>query len=257
MKTTLFLLIFIAVPQLAFPQTIFPKVGLSFAKFATSDVEPANEFSEEPGDINFRAGYLLGFGFIIPLNKRISLQPELMYIQKGTRTDYVYDYLYLDDTGIRKSEIHENIVINYLESVLLFRYNITLAESNVPIYAAAGVSAGIGLGGKRKHFTRSEYDDSDAWEYRREDDVRFSGEPWELRPNQIRIENSTDLGLSVGAGVVLWKKMMIDLRYTHGFNSLFNPSSYDLNGTHYQYENRVRNQGIQLSVALPLLLKKA
>jgi hypothetical protein len=70
------------------------------------------------------------------------------------------------------------------------------------------------------------------------------------------MDKSTDFGMCIGGGVILWKKIMIDLRYAHGFTSMFNRSSYDLNGTHYEYDNNVRHQGIQLSVALPILLRK-
>lgn len=256
MKATIFLAICIVTPALAFPQSFFPKAGLSFARIATSDVEPANDFNDDYMDVNFRTGYLVGFGFNIPLGKRLSIQPEFMYVQKGTQTDFVADNLAPDDTGIKKVEIHNNIKINYLESVLLVRYIVTSPESKVPVYVAAGASAGSGLGGKRKHFTRDEYYDSEPREYRREDEVRFSGRPWELLPSQIRMEKKADFGMCIGGGVTLWKKVIIDLRYTHSFTSMFTPSSYDLNGTHYEYDNSIRHQGIQLSIVLPIVLKK-
>jgi hypothetical protein len=73
--------------------------------------------------------------------------------------------------------------------------------------------------------------------------VVFSGEPWQYSENAERLDHVFDFGAQIGGGVILWKKMIIDMRYSHSFITLKSPA----NG----YENKIQLRGLQLSVAVP------
>jgi hypothetical protein len=227
-----------------YSQTFFPKVGFSFSTVSTTDVDPAiilNGYAKK----RIRVGFVIGCGLNFPLSKVISLQSELLFVQKGTRTLYENEG-FVSDAGWYRDEVRENVKINYLEMPVVLKYAVTSMESKTPIYLIAGPSVGVGMGGKIKHAATDEHVDykmKTSWE----DEVKFSGKPWQLSPRTLRLDRPVDVGMQIGGGILVKKKLMIELRYAHSFTSLKNSND--------SYENKIQNQGVQLSVGLPITLR--
>jgi hypothetical protein len=236
----------ISVPMFAFCQTFLPKAGISFSTLSISHVDWTTGFDNKD-QLRIGTGFLVGFGFNFPVSKSFSIQPELMFVQKGTRTKAVWEG-YGDDSGWSKTDIRQRLKINYFEMPVLFKYAISSTESKVPLYLLAGPSIAVGMGGKKKYL--SVYENPPGFEFktRREGQVRFSGEPWQLQPNDIRFDNVIDFGLQVGGGILLMKKILVDLRYSYSFTSLKNPSG--------EFNNKMYNRVVQFSVGMPISLKR-
>lgn len=183
MKKLIFTSVFALLASLSFSQTLIPKAGLAMAKLGGSDVE----------DQKFNLGFTLGMGFNLPLGSGpLSIQPELNFIQKGSKANI----------DIYSSKLK----LNYLEVPVLVKA--TFGETT-KFYFNAGPSIALGLGGKLKATEGS---------ITEEVDVKFGdGEDEEA----LYVEKKTDFGLQFGGGVVIAEKIMIDIRYGAGLSSLF------------------------------------
>jgi hypothetical protein len=178
------------------------------AKLGGSDVE----------DQKFNLGFTLGMGFNLPVGSGpISIQPELNFIQKGSKTN-------LDIFGTTYSS---KLKLNYLEVPVLVKATF---GSTTKFYFNAGPSIALGLGGKMKVTEGSTSEEAD---------VKFGeGEDEET----LYVEKKTDFGLQFGGGVIIAEKVMIDLRFGAGLSSLFE-------------DETVKNNVLQFTVGIPLNLK--
>jgi hypothetical protein len=199
--------------------SIIPKAGLTISKMAVKDDE----------GMKSKLGFTLGVGLNMPLGEGpISIQPELNFIQKGLKGEST-------EAGVA-TEITETI--NYLE--IPFLVKATFGEAT-KFYVNAGPSVGFGLGGKYKYKgsiggVSGEVDGKIKFGDGEEDDVAY-------------YDNSTDIGLQLGAGVVIAEKIVIDLRYGLGMTSLMDtPDGEDKED--YMMKNRV----FQFTVGIPLSL---
>ncbi len=174
---------FVLIASFTFSQALIPKAGVTLSKFGGEDVE----------DAKFNLGFTLGLGFNLPVGDGpISVQPELNFVQKGTKAE--------EDGESAK------MTLNYLEVPVLIKA--TFGEAT-KFYVNAGPSLGLGLGGKLK---------ASEGPISAEVDVKFGdGDDDEV----VYIEKKTDFGLQLGGGVIIAEKVMIDLRYGLGLSSLF------------------------------------
>lgn len=162
-------------------------------------------------DAKFNLGFTLGVGFNFPIGEgAFSLQPELNFIQKGAKYE--------------EGDYSEKLKLNYLEIPILAKA--TFGEVT-KFYVNVGPSLGYGLNGKVKVKEGSLEEDFD---------VNFGDEVDE-------IEKRMDVGLQLGAGVIIAEKIMIDLRYGLGLTSL-------------NEESKVKNNVLQFTVGVPLSIGK-
>jgi hypothetical protein len=172
----------------SYGQTIIPKVGVTLSKWGGDDVE----------DAKFKAGFTIGAGLNMPLGDGMfSLQPELNYIQKGSKWE--------------EGDASEKYTVNYLEVPVLAK--VTFGEAT-KFYVNAGPSVAFGLGGKAKW---EEGDESG------ETDIKFGDE--DESSDDYYIEKGTDISFQIGAGVIVAEKVMIDVRYGLGLTDLYDDGS--------------------------------
>lgn len=206
-----------------FAQTIIPRVGITLSN---SSYEPESFY--EKSDKSFIAGFTAGIGYEFTLAGIVSLQPEINFIQKGQKREEIYYY-----EGI-KSTLKFEYKYNYLEIPVLAKVKF---GGLTKFYVSAGPSIGIGLGGKYNQKNLIE-DNLDS-EYK--GDIKFKDRPEGYEGNDVFVDNKLDIGLQIGGGVMLFNRVMIDVRYGMGLSDLYEDESS-------------KNNVLQFSVGVPLKL---
>lgn len=212
MKKLIFTSLFALSAIVTFSQTIIPKVGATFSKFGGDDVE----------DAKFNFGFTLGAGVNFPLGSGpISLQPELNFIQKGSKAAEKNS----------EFELTQKTKLSYLEIPILVKASF---GETTKFHINAGPSIGLGLGGKSKGEFKSAFGTESL-----DSDIKFGDGNDE---DYTYIENRTDFGLQFGGGVVIANKVMIDIRYGLGLSSLVD-------------DYKVKNNVLQFALGFPFNLK--
>ena len=109
--------------------SIIPKAGVTFSNIALKEARDGQKS---------KTGLVLGAGFNIPLGQDgfFSIQPEILYTQKGYQTET------FNKADSRKGEY----TFNYLEIPVLAK--IAFGTETIKGYVNAGPSLGYGLNGK-------------------------------------------------------------------------------------------------------------
>jgi hypothetical protein len=162
---------------------IIPKIGIAVTSV---DRNP------ELGSKSSRSGLVVGLAYDASVNELFSLQPELLYIQKGDHRE--------------APGVEVNTRINYLEVPLLAK--VKLGFDALKLYAVAGPSVGVGLNGETE--ARSLWMSGAS-------DVEFGNEEGELKRVDIGLQAGGGIGYQVGKGTLL-----LDLRYGAGLSNLDN-----------------------------------
>lgn len=121
----------------------------------------------------------------LPLSGNLSLQPELSFVQKGSKID--------DPSGD-----DAKLTLNYIEVPVLLKYS--SASEGTRFFGQAGPSFGYAISGKNKVGDQSE-------------DVEFGDDA----------TKRADLGLHIGAGVG-FGNVFIDARYVLGLANIVDDS---------------------------------
>lgn len=208
--------------------SVMPKAGINFSNVAFS-----NELEQSFIDgFNFEkksvTGFIGGAAFQVGLLEGLSVQPELLFIQKGFLLD-------LGPFGESK------FTINYLEVPLLFKYTHDLEL--LKIFVNLGPSFSLGLGGKVK--TTTPFGDDEA-------SVKFGEAP--ANTTDVYFDNRLDLGLQGGLGVAVTLgpgDVVLEGRYGYGFSNLFDKDEA-LNLTREDVKTQHRVISIQLGYSIPL-----
>ncbi len=165
------------------------KAGASFA----------NIFGEDVFDQKFRLGLALGGFLTYGLSERVALQPELLFVMKGSRYK-----------STRFGEYKETMSFNYLEVPLLAKY--VVSRKPVPVAIFAGPALSLKLGAKVKY-------------------------EWEGLAEEEDVEGlkGADFGLAIGAGTEYnlsrTGRFTLDLRYTLGLANIDEDGGTVRNGT--------------------------
>lgn len=220
-KQLFFMLLTIVISAKVYGQ-FFPKVGLTGT--TTSSDNPNGDLKEK-----IKAGFLLGAGYQLSFGN-FAVQPELIFIQKGStiKTSYVDPPISISDTY--------KITLNYLELPVLFKY--MLGPDALRMFLSAGPSFAVGLGGKGSYEGSIDLGNgpvSESYDFK----VKFENEPSGYEGDDLYIENKTDVGLQMGGGIIIARKLMVDLRYGLGFSDWGN-------------EVNTKNRVFQLSVGIIL-----
>ena len=223
-KISLFIFLSLAItPQLYSQITFLPKLGVSY-----SHVTYPSDFPDPEEDYKSKIGLILGVAAEIPLiGEMLSVQPELLFHQKG------FKYKYLDDTW--KDDY--NYTLNYLELPILAKVNFG------KFYAEAGPSFAYGIGGKYKG-TTSYMGDEETYDGK----IKFGSEPANSDPDDHYVDNALDICVQIGVGVKV-SVIVIDLRYGMGLTNI-----YDEFGSYESLKSK--NGSLQLTVGYPIGGKK-
>ena len=230
-KKALILLFLFASAASVQAQTFIPRAGITISTLQ------ADEFVKEmDNEIQSQTGFVIGLGYAIPVGtfaKGIfSVQPELSFVQKGYKVDDSGDFA--GSESYYHLTTQQEYTINYLEIPVLAKYE--FGSDKLRIALQAGPSLGFGLGGKFKSSMRVqdefEYDDTTDTE----GDIRFYDSD---EVNVASFDHNVDFGLQAGAGVTLFERIALDVRYGMSLTNL-------------NHEEKSKNRVLQLSVGVPL-----
>ena len=219
MLTTILLgaLLLQALPSLAqFSMTV--KAGASLTN-ASLD----KDMSQITGKLSYhsKGGFMAGIAVGMPLGgERFSLQPELLFHQKG----YVSNYSSSGESS------KYSITLNYLDLPVMARVHFGSVRLSAGPYFALGISG--------KYKGSNTYGGQTQ---ERKGDVKFDKEPSGYIGSDIYY-NAFDFGLAAGAGVNI-RSIVIDLRFGLGL--------LDIKYRNFT-ENPVMNRSLQLTIGVPI-----
>jgi hypothetical protein len=167
--------------------SIIPKAGVTFSSIS---------YDEEPEDQKTQIGFVGGVGLDIGIIKNFfSLQPELLFIQKGDRFD--------------ERDVEAKTTLNYLELPLLAK--VSFGSQAIKGYLNAGPSLALGLTGKYK---------VEGGANAGETDIRFGDSN---NDGRRYLDNRFDFGLQFGGGGSFGLgpgAVIADIRYGLGLSDL-------------------------------------
>lgn len=210
-------------------QTIIPKVGMTLSTLDGETIDQTDYFDS----YKYTPGFAFGVGYRIGFGELISLQPELLFIQKGWKNEYGFD----DGLGYFE-RYTETVKLNYLELPILLR--IALGPDNFKIHINAGTSIGFGINGKYDAEYKYGYPGSIS-SIPSDGDIKFEEEPEAYEGPDQFIPNRIEFGAQIGGGVTLFNKVMIDVRYGLGLTDLSD-------------DEKSKNRVLQFTVGVPIRL---
>lgn len=214
--------------------TITPKAGLTLSSIARSK-DYKDELKSEGGKNVLSPGFAFGAAFELGLSDNVSIQPELLYIQKGTKEKYESQ----GESGTIQFKM------NYLELPVLLKFA-SGATDEFHFFGYVGPYFGYALKGKNTFksggttFTTKikfgEGDDSLEEVYVNKDEA-----------------NRLDVGAYLGGGVKIPLgpgAVSLEARYGYGFVNYNKDDSGQLSKDQLKSQNRTI--GIFAGYAIPL-----
>jgi hypothetical protein len=222
--------------------SVIPKGGLTLSTIRLSS---GSGFDFSQRDITYQPGFAAGIGFNVPVagNGFFSVQPELLYVQKGHG---------VEATGDGGSALRLTETFNYLEVPVLGKLN--FGTGRVKAYVNAGPSVAYALSGR---FTQEisggllAFSSESKYIFGEEPDNSIGDDTYRSPKYYNRVDVGVQfgggLGLAVGPGTVL-----LDARYGMGLTDFFkgNPD----NGTESDDQSNLQNRvfAFTLGYAIPL-----
>lgn len=161
----------------------------------------ANMHSKVDGESdngNSKIGILAGFVADVPLSDRFSFQPQLQFVQKGTKDEQTFN-------GVTEKA---KLGINYLEVPLNFLYHPKKANG---FFIGVGPSIGIGIFGKAKYtYSGTSLSSNIKFGNSDEDDIR-----------------RMDLGANFTTGICFQNGVFLSANFNQDLNNLFPGGSSD------------------------------
>ncbi len=157
------------------------KAGFAVANFVD---DPDTEFESK---VNFTGG----FTFNSELNRNVSLQPEVLYVVKGAKTQAVIDEV----------PLNLSFSVTYIEVPLLLRYSMNPRSDITPVFLAGGAA---------------------SWNINSRVKFGIVGGDTEFSDADDSIK-ALDFGVVVAAGVdIKWdlRRITLEARYTRGLTNL-------------------------------------
>ena len=204
-----------------------------------------------------KTGFTIGVAVNIAFSERFSLQPELSYIRKGAQTHYsTYSVQSNPESStetVSQSWGDGKVTLEYLELPILARYNFPSQSKIMTFFVVAGPAFSMGLGGQVRsdagysYYTRStDYTLGGPFQIgqgssTRRGSVEFEDGTFSKNGQDLPVNKKYDVGAQIGGGVTLIKYLVIDVRYSRGFISV------------YDRYSDARNQTLQVSLGVPLI----
>lgn len=179
------------------------KAGVNFASISESARLEEYETLEEKSVAGFQAG----LSFDLGLSDMFTIQPEVLFIQKGGKSTYKIN----DD-----NKIVSRLYYNYVEVPVLAKLKF-YKESGGGFYLLGGPFIGLAIGGKTKTSTTVLGETTTT-----EDDFNFDND------DEAERQRRTDWGVSFGGGVK-FGQIFLDARYNLGINNLLDTDSNNQN----------------------------
>ncbi len=202
-----FVNVFVAIIMVCFTLQLSAQVGVR------AGINLAN-MSISPEDDELKPGSKLGFGvgvfYKIKAGDALTIQPELNFMQQGTKFD-------VDVLGV---SANSTLSFNYLQVPVMVKYGFGNMEAT-NFYVQAGPYVGIGIGKVKSETCVGDDCETEEQEY-------GDGEDGPKNP---------DFGVQLGAGVNINSNISVDARYILGLQNL---SSGD--------DTTVKHTGINISV---------
>lgn len=216
-----FCLAFVLVLSFLIPKSqaqVAIKAGVNIASISESATLETYESLKN----NSVAGFQAGISFDLGLSKMFTIQPELLFIQKGGKSTYKIN---------ADNQVVSRLYYNYVEVPVLAKlkfYN----EDGGGFYLLGGPFVGLAIGGKSKT-TVTLLGNSTT----REEDFNFDND------NEADRQRRTDWGVSFGGGVKLGH-IFLDARYNLGINNLLDTDANNQNDN--KPYRRTRGIGVTL-----------
>lgn len=202
--------------------TLTPKFGVSVYDFKSDNQE----------NVSNVVGITGGVSLSLTLSETLSLQPELVYIQKGA------SYKFEEPIGDGILETREiDLKVNYLELPVLIKA--TFGPKNYRFFVNGGPTFSYGLGGKTSYSLRWTFGDEIVLDESAEGDVNWGDYPEESEVQEVYFKNRFDVGAQFGGGITFFNKVSLDVRYTIHFIKLDD-------------EAQPQNRGLQVTVGMPI-----
>lgn len=183
--------------------SIGPKIGINLATAGGDDVD----------DIKSHLGFQFGAAAEIGISEKFAIQPELLFFQKGSKTEF----------GFLGTNLKIEQILNYLEIPILAKVMFG-GEGGAQFFATVGPSFGFGLGGKVKTGGQ-------------ETDINFGDD----------MLKKLDISASIGAGAQFAAgpgNLFVEARYLLGLSSLDDSSQ--------EADVKNRGFGISAGLLFPL-----
>ena len=187
-------------------------ISASYGFRAGATFSTLNTETEEEVDLGYVTGLQLGAVANFYINPILSIQPEILYIQKGSKASYKVEESYPD--FYYEEEGNLEMKTDYLEVPLLMKAS--FGAGNLNFFVTAGPTFGYWLSGTEKATVRVRFTDGvDEFEESEtsEDDIEFDDE-----------DNRVEVGASVGLGIgyrVGTGTLNLDVRYGLGLTDIY------------------------------------
>ena len=186
-----------------------PKVGISIANAAFK----SGGLTITPDS---KIGFQLGGALEIGVNDMFSIQPELLFIQKG----------FAFENSFSGTTTKSSLTLNYLEIPVLAK--VQFGTDQIKFHVNAGPSLGIALSGTSK---------DEVGSVSQSEDVEFGSDNGQTK--------RTDFGLQFGGGIT-FSNFVLDLRYGLGLSNIVNVPSGS--------SDSVKNRAIGITVGYVISL---
>jgi len=202
---------------------VFVKAGINIASLSDNTINDP-EFNLAELDRKSTTGFQGGIGVDLPVSPMFSVQPELLFIQKGGKNISEID---------EDNRLEQRIYYNYIEVPVMAKLKFYGEDSGSGFYFLAGPFAGLALGGR---YT----EDRTILGVHTERNADFNFENKDEDDFQKRL----DWGVSFGGGVQ-FSHVFLDLRYNLGINNLLDEDASNANDN-VTPERRTRGIGLTL-----------
>jgi len=221
MNTKSFLLAGVLAITFLIPQAqaqVAIKAGVNYASIS----ESASLEEYESLENKSVAGFQAGLSFDLGLSSMFTIQPELLFIQKGGKSTYVFN---------ADNKVVSRLYYNYVEVPVLAKLKF-YQEDGGGLYVLGGPFIGLAISGKSKTTTTLLGNTTTS-----EDDFNFDND------TEAERQRRTDWGVSFGAGVK-FGHMFLDARYNLGINNLLDSDANNQNDN--KPYRRTRGIGVTL-----------
>ncbi len=198
------------------------KAGVNFASIS----ESASLEEYESLKNNSVAGFQAGVSFDLGLSSVFTIQPELLFIQKGGKSTYVFN---------ENNKLVNRLYYNYVEVPVLAKLKFYKATGG-GFYLLGGPFLGLAISGKSKTTTTLLGETTTT-----EDKFEFDNDTEGER------QRRADWGISFGGGVK-FGHIFLDARYNLGINNLLDTDANNQNDN--KPYRRTRGIGLTLGFEL-------
>ncbi len=212
-------------------QTLIPKIGGSLSTVTIGD----NKSNFIVDKTKNKIGFIVGAALELPLHGKFSLQPELLFHQKGFK-----EISTLNDPIVGTINFETSYTLNYLELPVLVKVKLG------SFYVNAGPSVALGIGGKYK------LKGSGTSNFSHEGKVKFGMRPDNDQSDNTYVDNNVDVGIQIGGGYVIANLIVVDLRYGCGLINILNKDP-----SIGRYDNKSKLRSFQVTIGVPIRLRKS